>query len=300
MFFSLLQILRYSSGLNEIDILTKLLDKLTLEIPRLNLLSCLHISLLGSEMQCCHKKSLELIIVRFYNELSDARLKDMERICFIISLYDFETKSKLENLLFENIMKELKIRVNEIVQHPRAYMNCLHYLTLKGFADHELISSALDTKFLKLAYGRNLMLGQETFQLDTYTRINLNGQYSGNQLSDEKLRKMGKILVHYIPEHNSGFSKSNADRITLEVKDTLELLSHYPVLIHGLPQFDRPGKLYMYFFMINLIYIANFILRTKDSYNMYLNVIRQKQCHSYISNLNSSRHLVILEYILNI
>lgn len=246
-FVNIIKALRYSSRIPHMDVMLELLDRVCAQIPRFSLLSCLHIILLGTDIQVCHTRSIETALKRFAAAAnSDAhegiRLKDMERISFALSLFDFKSDTGIEHELSRYFLTEVKNRVTEIMKYPRCFPSCLHYLSMRGYADAELISSVLDEQFLKLAYGRNATLGREVFSLDAYTQISMDGRYAGNRLADKRRRTMGKILCHYIPVRNGEFKTSATDKILLEIKETVDDVYGHCHLAHVLPHFDRPGK----------------------------------------------------------
>ncbi|TMW41464.1 hypothetical protein DOY81_013452 [Sarcophaga bullata] len=96
-FVAVLKVLRYSSKLPQVDIMMELLDKICDEkLESINLLTCLHVALLGCELQCCHDKIIEKIMHKFHNEIDSIRLKDLERISLVIALFNIHTPSKIE------------------------------------------------------------------------------------------------------------------------------------------------------------------------------------------------------------
>lgn len=241
-FVNIIKTLRYSSRIPHTDPMLELLDNVLVHIPRLSLLSCLHIVLLGTDIQVCHTRSIEMVLQRFAGDLAGTRLKDMERLSFAMGLFDFRSDSGVEVELSRRFVDELKERVPEIMKYPRCFPSCLHYLSMRGFADSELISSVLDEQFLKLAYGRNCTLGREVFCLDSYTQICIEDGYVGNRLADNRRRTMGKILSHYIPVRDGAFKTSATDKILLEIKETAADLYEHCHMAHVLPHFDRPGE----------------------------------------------------------
>lgn len=247
---NILKILRYSSKLPQCDLMYELLDKLCNQIERLSLLSCLHIALLGVEIQLCHDKCIKLIIERFNRDINESRIKDMERICHVISLFNIKTENNIENELCKNIINEIKNdkRIDEITKYPKSFSSCIYYLILCNNYDKELISCVLDQKFIKYCYGNNFMLGREIFLLDSFIRINLqNDEYNGNLLTDKQRKTMGKCLTNYIPEKNSKYKLNVTDRILLEIKDTCyQLLQSNCYFKHILPHFERPDILFCY------------------------------------------------------
>lgn len=242
-FANIVKTLRYSSRLPHADVMLELLDKLMAQIPRLSLMSCLHVLLLGTDMQLCHSDTVEAVLHRFDKDIPNTRLKEMERISFALGLFDFKSNSGIEKTISEKILAELKNRVPEIMKYPKCLPSTLHYLSYRGFVDAELISSVLDEQYLALAYGRNATLGREVFCLDSYVQIHMKDTYNGNRLLEKRRKTMGKILCHYIPERGGAFKINATDNILLEIKETAEMLFGSCHLAHVLPHFERPGKI---------------------------------------------------------
>ncbi|XP_037936787.1 FAST kinase domain-containing protein 5, mitochondrial, partial [Teleopsis dalmanni] len=237
---ALLKIIRYSSKIPFANSLAELLDALTVHIERFSLLSCLHIALLGNDLQFCHNESLERVLKRFNTEISTVRLKDLERIALVIALFDFESKSGVEKEICQKIMDSLQNRVDEIMLHPRCFPLCMHYLSVKGYYDKEMLGTIFDPKFLLHTYKNNAVMARELFQLDAFIKINLKqDNYVGPQLSDKYRRTMGKMLTNYLPERHSKYKLSATDKVLLEVKDTFEDLSLINQFRHVLPHFER-------------------------------------------------------------
>ncbi|XP_055371553.1 uncharacterized protein LOC129605677 [Condylostylus longicornis] len=243
---NILKILRYSSGIPQRDIMNHLLEKLCPFIDNFQLVTCLHIALLGCDMQQCHDKCIELIMNRFNRDITEARLKDLERITHAMSLYNISDSSGVKNELCQKIMEEIPKRINEIVLHPQCFAACLHYMTLCGHHNEDFINIVLDQRYMRHAYGRNLMLGREVFCLDSFTRINLAGKYNGTQLTDKNRATMGKLLTNYIPEKNSKYKLNQTDKILLEVKDSCQKIFKFCSIKHILPHFQRPDIVLCY------------------------------------------------------
>lgn len=211
------------------------------QIPRLSGFSCLHLAILGTHTQICHQKCIERIIDRFNSDIKSLRLKDFERIAFVLGLYDFESESRLEEKLCQNILDEVKNRVDDIVKYPKCLPLCLHFLTMKGYHDAEMINVVLNKPFLELSYGQNINYEREIFSLDSYAQINLKDTYKGNLLSDKSRKCMGKMLSQFIPNRSGKFKLSATDKILLELKETSEEMFKHSYIMQALPHFDRPG-----------------------------------------------------------
>uniref|UniRef100_W8BT31 FAST kinase domain-containing protein 5 n=1 Tax=Ceratitis capitata TaxID=7213 RepID=W8BT31_CERCA len=244
---SILKVLRYSSKLPQVPQMMELMDTLQTQISRLSLMSCLHVALFGVELQCCHDGVLELVLQRFNDEIENARLKDMERICLAISVFNYRSPTGVEQELCAKIMKLLETKVDEILKYPRCFVCCLHYLTLCGYHNEEMLTSVLDARFIAHAYGNNKIFGRELFNLDSFVKINLkNTGYAGNQLPEKMRRTMGKLLTQYIPERNQKFRLNHTDRILLEIKETLGCILRPNTFKHILPHFERPDVVISY------------------------------------------------------
>ncbi|XP_037827399.1 FAST kinase domain-containing protein 5, mitochondrial [Lucilia sericata] len=247
-FVSILKVLRYSSKLPQADIMMQLLDKICKEkLDSMNLLTCLHVALLGCELQCCHDEIIEKIMHKFYDQLDTTRLKDLERISLVIALFNIHTPSKIEEQLCEKILQSLQGRIEEILRHPKCFTNCLHFLTLRGYYDKEMLSTTLERKFLRHAVGSNLAMSREIFHLDTFVKVNLLEEgYEGAQLLDKVRKTMGKMLTHYIPERNSKYKLNATDNILLQIKEITDTILPNNQLKHILPNYDRSDVVICY------------------------------------------------------
>lgn len=150
---ALLKVIRYSLEPTHADVLFVLMDKLVPNINRVSQLCCTHIALLGTNMNQYHEGTMNEIVQRFVNEIESSRLKDLERLAFALSLYNYE--HKMEPSIYKLIARELcrSERAQEIEQHPRCLSCCLHYLSLQKIYLSEEISKVLDKSFIRTVYG---------------------------------------------------------------------------------------------------------------------------------------------------
>lgn len=150
---NIMKALRYSSDPKHAGRMPVLCEAIFPHIQKYNLLTCLHIALLGTNLQYYHQGLLEIIVKKFYENIGDTRLKDIERISFILGLFDFKTEGGVEKDLCRKIIEELRLRVKEIVDHPKCLAACAHYLSISGVYDVEIIKSVLNEQFIEFAYG---------------------------------------------------------------------------------------------------------------------------------------------------
>lgn len=151
---NILKTIRYSSDLIHWQRMEVLSDAITPHIHKFNLISCLHVALLGTNMQYLNQPMIEAVVKRFNDaDLTTTRLKEIERITFMLGLFNFKTGSGIERELLMKIVHELKLRVKEIMAFPKCLSACAYYLTLCGVYDIEIIKSVLKSDFIDFAYG---------------------------------------------------------------------------------------------------------------------------------------------------
>ncbi|KAH8275996.1 hypothetical protein KR018_005945 [Drosophila ironensis] len=237
---ALLKVLRYSSKLPQVEPLKALLAALEPRVEHVSLLACLHIALLGCELQTCNDRLVEQILLRFERECEAARLKDLERIGLVMALFNLQSPSGVEQRLAQRMPQLLRQRLEEIVRHPRCFSNCLQFLSMRGVYDDELLGVALEKRFLQHAYKSGLP-GREYFHLDGFARLlALEGEpYSGPLLSERQRQQMGRLYTQYIPKNDGRFKLNHTDRILVEIRDTAAQFHRHLSFKHLLPHYDR-------------------------------------------------------------
>lgn len=237
---AILKILRYSAKLTDAPNVVRIQQRLMRRIPELSLLSCLHLALLGTSFQCCDAECVSAVIKRFNKDYKNGRLKDFERIAFVMALFDVDTEDS--NNLCRSILEEIPNRKEDIMKYKRCYPSLLNSLVMCGHFDQEMIHVALSKQFYEAAYGQNMLLGRDIFCLDSFTRIELQSQYKGAQLTERQRRNYAKLLCNYLPDKDSKYKKSVSDRCLLETKEALDNIygSQCTVIENLLPHFNGP------------------------------------------------------------
>lgn len=148
------QIIRYSPHIPLVDQLSELLTRLVPEVDRLSILCCVHIALAGTNTQLFHPEILNKIAKKFVQDISATRLKDLERLTFALTMFNFSPKTTPD--IFDTVLAELRnpVRENEFSMYPRCLPSCVHYLGLQQIYPHDLINKVLDPEFLKNTYGK--------------------------------------------------------------------------------------------------------------------------------------------------
>lgn len=153
---SILKNLRYCSDFIHCERMELLCGELAKKTETCSLLCCLHMALLGTNLQICHRQMMENIVRRFIVNIKEVRVKDLERLTLTIGLFNFQCRDGSDKILLGKVIEEMKIRVKEFGQHPKCLSSCMHYLTLCGMHDAEIIKSILSEKYVRFAYGENL------------------------------------------------------------------------------------------------------------------------------------------------
>ncbi|XP_068158918.1 FAST kinase domain-containing protein 5, mitochondrial [Drosophila tropicalis] len=234
---AMLKVLRYSSKLPQVEALHRLLRSLQSQVERVSLLTCLHMALLGCELQTCNDELIEKILLRFERQLDETRLKDMERICLAMGLFNFTSSSQVEQRLIQRLPQLLRERLDEIVRHPRCFTNCLQFISMRGIHDLELLEVAMEPRFIRHTYPSGLP-GRDYFHLDTFAQL-LGEKYEGPRLTDKQRQQMGKMYTQYIPANDGRFKLNSTDRILVEIRDTAAPLFRGLSFKHILPNYER-------------------------------------------------------------
>uniref|UniRef100_A0A182IIX8 RAP domain-containing protein n=1 Tax=Anopheles atroparvus TaxID=41427 RepID=A0A182IIX8_ANOAO len=241
---AILKLLRYSSRIPNVASMEKLLTAMVPEIPRLSILACLHTALLGSDIHVCHTPTLQLIVEKFHRNITSLRLKDMERIAFVLAHNNVALDGSRDLLLCRAILAEVPNRVAEIVQYPKCYIALLHFLSMKNIYHPDLISAAFEQRFLQLAYNKNIAgAGREAVTLDAFTAINLANRYSGNRFPPAASRLVCKLTQDYLP--NPKYKLTKSDRMLLDIQATFQAVRNgHCQIVHLLPHYQRPDVLF--------------------------------------------------------
>ncbi|KAG7305378.1 hypothetical protein JYU34_009444 [Plutella xylostella] len=220
---ALLKLIRFSLRIiaND-DPLYRLLGVLEAEVPRLSLMCCVHIALVGTPTLTVHESCLDAIARKLISSIEDARLKDIERLVLTYGLFSYKPKTDI--CLFEIITDELKNprKQAQIDKYPRCYGCCVSYLGLLGIYPKDLISKVLDPKFLEKQYGRNpFEYGREILSLHNSVKIYFDNDSDMNCLTDRAAIVMAKRYTDYMPDQEHKKQYNITEKMIL---DTIRVL----------------------------------------------------------------------------
>lgn len=154
----ILKNLRYCSDVTHSDKLDELNYLLANQVQKHSLMCSVHMALLGTNLQCYNQTLMENIVERFNNSIKEARAKDLERIVMAISLYNFKARDGSEKILLNKIIEEIKLRAKEFGKHPKSLTSLVHFLTICGVYDLDILKSIMTEKFILFTYGKLLLI----------------------------------------------------------------------------------------------------------------------------------------------
>lgn len=255
----ILKNLRYCSDFTHLPQMERLCEGLSQRTEKFSLMCCLHMALLGTNLQVCNQVLMENIVQRFTGNIKEVRLKDIERLSLAMGLFNFQCRDGSERILLQKMVEEMKLRVAEYGQHPKCLSACTHYLTLCGVYDVDIIGSVLTEKYIRFAYGKlisyfenkflkfnlptgknHFAVGREVLCLDSYAKINLKDIYKGPTLSDKMRRNITKFQSCYIPCRKQKWKLTLSDKLTLEMKEEIDIQYGDSKLTHVLPHYQMP------------------------------------------------------------
>lgn len=277
----------------------KLLEVLEHEIPRLSNFCCLHIALLGTNLQILHEGCLVKVAHKLVKDIenpSKLRLKDLERLLLALTMFEVEPNTDPD--IYEAIFKEIHRdeRLNEIVVYPRSLASTLLFLSMKGLYSHELMSRLLDTEFINETFGKSAKtLPREIFVLDKCIEIDC-PTYINNRLDKVKSYKAAKWLTEFAPSYDQAKKLQSAAKFYLDVVDHVKLLvgGERKIFVnHVLPHFARAGMSYYL-----AIYILSYDILTSRhiiylaTYSFYVTYILSPVLSLFVA-FSMSIHLLL-------
>ncbi|KAG0722490.1 FAST kinase domain-containing protein 5, mitochondrial [Chionoecetes opilio] len=245
---AILKLLRKSTPVTQWKLMHNLLESLVPQLDRLNNMCLLQVALLGNDLLVFHPQVINMIASRFASDMSNIRMKDIERITFALMLYNFVPSSRPD--IFTLVAEELRKpeRTVEINHYPKCFVSCVVYLTTLGFFPQDLISAALQPSMLSLlSMNRHYSdMGREVSELDWSLMIEGPPNYQGFRLNPDLREQLTKEYLGNLP---GGPSKglTHQERLLMEVKEKLAAILGGPEFIsitHVLPHVQTPDLVF--------------------------------------------------------
>ncbi|KAL1502129.1 hypothetical protein ABEB36_007321 [Hypothenemus hampei] len=237
---AIMKALRLTSPFKFLPQIQTMLDRLHPELGRFSDLAGLHVALLATGTLCFHPITLRTISQKLVENISNLRLKDIERTLNVLTMFAFDPKTKPDifQLAFEELHKT--VREEEIHKYPRAFVSALYYLSLKGTFSYELMDKVLSMDFVKENFGKAAKtLPSQLFSLDTCIDIDC-PDYKGRRIDRIHKYKAVKWLTEWAPSYDQHKKISRKDQFFLDAIDaTKKIVKHndYVMVDHVLPHF---------------------------------------------------------------
>lgn len=245
---ALLKIIRYSWRLpacDGSDIIYRLLDVLTHEVPRLSIMCNVQIALLGMSKLILHKDCLDAVAEHTLQKLSDARLKDLERLVLTFGTLNYAPQTQRD--FIDAVIDELRNpeRHKEILTHGRAFACCISYLGLLDKFPVDLINQVLSKDFLNNAYGKSAFTyGKEILVLNNIAEIFCKNE-NINFLPQKDIKMLAKKYTDYMPRTDYKKQYNATEKMILDIVKILEETrggSEFVTGDHILPHHQRGGS----------------------------------------------------------
>lgn len=147
--------LRFVSRFESGETVYKFQEAFIAEIARLDPSASLQLALAGTNAFMYHESVVEACKQKIEDNLDRIRIKEIERILLVLSMFKNNCNSFCKKVIEE--LTSIR-RADEIAAFGHCFPSILYYLSLRGHFPHELINTALDTKYLMKHFGKKLTI----------------------------------------------------------------------------------------------------------------------------------------------
>lgn len=155
--------------------------------------ACTHLSLAGTNIQKPHYGIINATTEILIRNISEIRLKDIERMCMTLQMFKIPKEfpgisDDIYKLIGEEIARPE--RRSEIDNYASSFTCLLHFLSVSGYFNYDLINFALGHKFLSNVYMPSVKnSGFEILSLDVSLEVEC-PDYVGARLSGKGRRHL--------------------------------------------------------------------------------------------------------------
>ncbi|XP_076619855.1 uncharacterized protein LOC143341116 [Colletes latitarsis] len=184
---SIMKSIRYSGYCCCLNSFQELLVVLRPKMAIYPLMTLTHIAHTCGGLRVYDKILLNNIFERLFNEISHARIKDMERITYALCTLTPYTEfhEELYTVMDELLLTYKTRRAREIQKYPSAFLRILTFLSMKNIYSVELIEHALSPSIVHCIYKNNVkLLTNELLIMECSTKIEI-PNYTGPFLNDK-------------------------------------------------------------------------------------------------------------------
>lgn len=207
---------------NEVINLKMLMSSISPILPKLDLQCLAHIVHVYGKAHLYSKPFMDVIITRFYNEIKNARLKDIEKLTFALSVFSIDTTNPIYNKIVEELTYRLSDDKKEIFKYPWMFVSIMRYLAYLNIYPLHLIKLALDPSYVNLrCKGDIYLIGWEYSILEYCLKVD-RPEYTGPFLPDSSLLTSNKRHWKIMDaENSSSLIRKIFNEIILVLKESI-------------------------------------------------------------------------------
>ncbi|KAI4502387.1 hypothetical protein M0802_002299 [Mischocyttarus mexicanus] len=218
---ALFKLIRFSMQFNELEHLEFLLNKMLPLLPELGLLCLTHILHTYAKTHLYLKPFMDTIMNRFYNEMENTRLKDIERLAYTLNVFSIDTKNPIYDKIIEELTRRTSDDQEEINKFPWIFINILQHLAYAGIYPLNLIKLAFDPSHINLWFkGNNNLINFQYSILEYCVKIE-RPEYTGPFLSENMLITSTKRHWREMNQESASMTVKILNEIVLIMKETI-------------------------------------------------------------------------------
>jgi hypothetical protein len=262
--------------------------------------ACTHLALVGTNVQKPHYGIINSTTEILLRNLPKIRLKDMEKLCMVLQMFNIPKEFPgITDDIYKLIGEELTspARRTEIEEYPGSFTCLLHFLSVSGYFNYELMDLTLSHKFFNNVYMPSVKSsGFEILSLDVSLEIEC-PDYEGARLSAKGRRHLAKEMsqnpCYYFDFEDTLHRGSSSDKVQKRIALALSKVigSDYKKKMfigHAVPNFHRPD------IFIKLNDQSGEFESIPDNYSgTWLGEIKRPDSTGWISIVLASRSLTI-------
>lgn len=199
-----------------------------------SLMALTHIIQLGFKQRVCNPELVELVIRRYSKNVSDLRLKELERALLIISTFDFRMPTQFEKQFYQIVQSN--------TDFPLSLIRCVSYLAVSGSITPGLIDHCLklgDPDKIESALMNLNEIAHNLLIIDSFAKINLFGKYEGKTLSINSVQKLCTLI-------DKKRSLGHHDYVLKELQQIFKKNGHSFITSKAVPHFPVPDLIFVY------------------------------------------------------
>ncbi|XP_011297761.1 uncharacterized protein [Fopius arisanus] len=243
---AVMKMARHSVHLRDREILRTLLRRFRLRIDDISTASLVHAAHTGATSLVFEKEAMDAIMNKLVEKgLSDARLKDIERLLFCLMIFNYPK----EFPLYELALKELRnpVRTTERQKFAVTYACSLMYLSHVNIYPLDIIGRIMNHEYIKQIYKNNAFkVGREYLTLESGLKIEV-PEYKGPFLPERIYNFLARRYASDVV-----WREDPSDRVQTYHKFLFEVVHYLKEMVgeknlfidQVLPQFQRADLIF--------------------------------------------------------